>query len=141
LYYKLVNVQAYPFNVTDIVQDSSSPHNAATFYQANIVVETNYTLQNFSGGQPKNGAPSNYTSQGKLYQHNAYVLNSDGTLKSSYDMGGCMGCHAVAQFINGGDFSFIIGAPPAKAPEAPSTANGEEAKARYRSLFYPSQVE
>ena len=139
-YYKLVNVQAYPFNVTDIVPDPNSPRNAATFYQANIVVETNYTLQNFSGGPPKNGAPSNYTPQGTLYQQNAYVLNGYGTLKSSYDMGGCMGCHAVAQFNNGGDFSFIIGAPPARAPEAPSVSNSEQAKARYRSLFYPNQV-
>ena len=59
-YYKLVNVQAYPFSVTDIVSDPNSPRNAATFYQANIVVETNYTLQNFSGRVASNGA-TNYT--------------------------------------------------------------------------------
>jgi hypothetical protein len=56
-----VNVQAYPFNVTDIVSDPNGPRNAATFYQANIVVETNYTLQNFSGRVAPNGAPTNYT--------------------------------------------------------------------------------
>jgi hypothetical protein len=134
-YYKLVNVQAYPFNVTDIVADPNSPRNAATFYQANIVVETNYTLQNFSGRVAGNGAPTNYTNAGALYQQNAYVLNANGSLNKSYGMGGCMGCHAVAQSTQGGDFSFITTERPAGAPETPAQASSEEIKARYRALL------
>lgn len=119
-YYKLVNVQAYPFNKTDIVSDPTSPHNAATYYQANIVVETNYTLQNFDGQIAANGAPTNFNSAGMSFQ-NVYVLNKEGgTLNKSYNMGGCMGCHGIAQSVKGGDFSFIIGGPPARSPEVPA---------------------
>ena len=133
-FYKLVNVQAYPFNKTDIVSDSTSPRNAATYYQANMVVETNYTLQNFDGQIAANGAPTNFNAAGKPYQ-NAYVLNKDGSLKSSYNMGGCMGCHGVAQSAKGGDFSFIIGAPPARTPDVPASMSPDQLKARFNSLF------
>jgi hypothetical protein len=60
-YYKLVNVQADPFDKSQIVNDPTSIHNAATFFQANSVVETDYTLQNFNGRSPVNGAPTDYT--------------------------------------------------------------------------------
>jgi hypothetical protein len=130
-YYKLVNVQAYPFNATDIVNDPNSPRNAATFFQANIVVETNYTLQNFNGGPPPNGAPTKYTSTSGVFQ-NTYVLNGNGSLNKSFNMGGCMGCHGVAQSVQGGDFSFILSQAPSRFPETPDVANGAELKALYR---------
>ena len=47
-YYKLVSVQASPFDISAI-SPSNSIHGPAVFYQANIVVETNYTLQQFQG--------------------------------------------------------------------------------------------
>jgi len=63
-YYKLVNVQAEPFNESQIVNDPASIHNPATFFQANSVVETDYTLQNFNGRLAGNGiltkCPSKY---------------------------------------------------------------------------------
>lgn len=141
-YYKLVNVQAYPFNKTDIVKDETSPRNAATYYQANIVVETNYTLQNFDGqtanGNPS-GAPTNFNTGGTPYQ-NAYLLNRGATLNASYNMGGCMGCHGFGQATLGSDFSFIIGMPPMRTPETPSAINSEQLKQRYNSLFNPADV-
>ena len=138
-YYKLVNVQAYPFNKADIVSDPTAPRNAATYYQANIVVETNYTLQNFDGQVAENGAPTNFNSSGTPYQ-NAYVLNQDGSLDSSYNMGGCMGCHGVAQSVKGGDFSFLIGAPPARTPDVPAAMSAEQLKARFNSLLRPNNL-
>jgi hypothetical protein len=45
-----------------------------------------------------------------------------------------MGCHAVAQSTQGGDFSFIITEHPAGAAESPAQANTQELKARYRPL-------
>jgi hypothetical protein len=135
-YYKLVNVQAYPFNKTDIVSDQASPRNAATYYQANIVVETNYTLQNFDGRVADNGAPTNFNPAGKPFQNN-YILNKDATLNSSYNMGGCMGCHGVAQTM-GSDFSFILGAKPMRFPETPTDAmSSEKLKERFNALFHP----
>ncbi len=137
-YYKLVNVQAYPFSVTQIVNNPSDPHNAATFYLANSVVETNYTLQNFNGRVASNGAPTNYTSSGTLYQQNAYVLNANGSLKASYDMGGCMGCHSVAQSTLGADFSFILGNQPARAPETAANAQQVQvSQTRFKAVFDP----
>jgi hypothetical protein len=47
-YYKLVSVQAQPFDVSAI-SPTDPTHSAAVFFQANIVVETNYTLQQFQG--------------------------------------------------------------------------------------------
>jgi hypothetical protein len=131
-YYKLVNVQAYPFDATEIVSDQNSPHNAATFFQANIVVETNYTLQNFNGGPPPNGAPTKYNPVNSAPYQNTFVLNPNGSLNKAYNMGGCMGCHGVAQFVQGGDFSFILGQLPSRFPETPADSNSALLKARYR---------
>ena len=48
LYYKLVNVQSQPIDKPTPGVDYTAP-DAATYYQANIVVETDYNLQVFSG--------------------------------------------------------------------------------------------
>ena len=48
LYYKLVNVQWQPIDKPTPGVDYTAP-DAATYYQANIVVETDYNLQVFSG--------------------------------------------------------------------------------------------
>lgn len=133
-YYKLVNVQAYPFNKADIVADPNSPRNAATYYQANIVVETNYTLQNFDGQVAADGAPTNFDGAKPAYQ-NAYLVNNDGTLVSSFNMGGCMGCHGVAS-RRGTNFSFLLSGTPARAPEAPEAMTAATLKARFNELFH-----
>ena len=53
-YYKLVNVQYKPIDKPNPGQDYAGV-DAATYYQANIVVETDYNLQLFSGTfQPTN---------------------------------------------------------------------------------------
>ena len=48
LYFKLVSVQASPFDVSAI-SPTDPIHGLAVFFQANIVVETNYTPQQFQG--------------------------------------------------------------------------------------------
>lgn len=129
-YYKLVNVQAYPFNPADIGKYPNKPQ--ATYYQANSVIETNYTLQNYNGRIASNGAPTKYakytetTPPNTLFK-NAYTFKADGSLDSSYTMGGCMGCHGNAQ-VGGADFSFIIFGAPAAMPDAPSAPGSHSAK-------------
>jgi hypothetical protein len=148
LYYKLVNVQYYPY---DHVVSSTSPANngylytpnatqpssatnpsSGSYYLANMVVETNRSLQQFSGG---------------LSPNISTVWNVDDTPhKNSYfnghffNMGGCMGCHG-SQGQNpttnpSGDFSVILSRGAVITPEtpAPPTANGTAAVARNRSL-------
>lgn len=142
MYYKLVNVQAYPFDKTDVdTGNPNSPHGLPTFYQANIVVETDYTLQMFSGRIADNGAPTDYTKSGTLNFQNVYTIGS--TQVTSVDMGGCMGCHGNAQ-VGGADFSFILKGGPVTAPENPlsnsftSTATAPApmtTKQKYRALF------
>jgi hypothetical protein len=148
LYYKLVNVQYYPY---DHVVSSTSPANdgylytpnasqpasatnptAGSYYLANMVVETNRSLQQFSGG---------------LSPNISTVWNADDTPhKNSYynghffNMGGCMGCHG-SQGQNpatnpSGDFSVILSRGAVITPEtpAPPTSNGVATIARNRSL-------
>jgi hypothetical protein len=148
LYYKLVNVQYYPYD--HVVPGTSSANNgwiytpnpsqppsaqnptAGSYYLANGVVETNRSLQQFSGG---------------LSPNISTVWNADATPHKNgyygghfYNMGGCMGCHG-SQGQNpttnpSGDFSVILSRGAVITPEtpAPPTSNGVAAVARNRSL-------
>lgn len=94
LNYRLVGVQSKPTN------DSTS----FSFFLANYVVESDSTLADFRGsgiGTPHNGKP-NLLFRGKLLT-----------------MGGCQGCHGVAQKKLGGDFSFLLDniGKPVKRPD------------------------
>ena len=110
-YYKLINVQFRPMTLTTPGQPYTGP-DASTFYQSNSVVESNYTLQNFSGRLAGNtGTKSDYASyfglDGPGVVPTLYYRQAGQTGATSYNMGGCMGCHATAQRA-GGDFSFIL---------------------------------
>lgn len=140
-YYKLVNVQAYPFDKSEIGGDATK---RATFYTSNIVVETDYTLQHHSGGpETKTGGapsdlPENFPPQvapagqpaATTYQ-NSYILNADGSFKKRYNMGGCTGCHGEAQILAGTDYSYIMVQPVATMPE---TAGKSEKTVRGRYI-------
>ncbi len=129
-HYKLINVQYKPIDKNVIAPYSGSA--PATFSLANIVVETNHTLQLFSGGlvrgDPGTGSNSDFPGlfpnavPGKTTYKNVYY-NSQ-----TYNMGGCMGCHGTAGQLQGGDFSVIMakGQEGTLAPEfpAPVTGNG-----------------
>jgi len=109
MYYKLVNVQAYPFDKTQI--DSAHPDSKfgpASFFQANSVIETDFTLQNFSGRLTAGGAPSDYPvgQTGSEFKNLHLFLQTPGAAHG-FNMGGCQGCHANAQ-LGGTDFSFIL---------------------------------
>ena len=127
-YYKLVNVQSYPFNQP--ADDSDPNHGLATFFQSNSVVETNYTLQNFSGRLfngfiVTNIPPSPTVTPSPLVPiipPNDYVYSGSPppSTVTSYNMGGCMGCHANAQSF-GFDFSFITKFAQDAAPDFPTT--------------------
>lgn len=126
LNYKLVNVQWKPFNESDIdTTDLNGDFNPATFYQANIVVETNRTLQKFSGRQiavtPDSaaGLSTDYPIKSPSPNFKNVYEFGDSTV-TTFNMGGCMGCHGNAQ-VSGNDFSFILKNGPFTEPEGPST--------------------
>ncbi|MCU1246255.1 MAG: hypothetical protein JWN02_2165 [Acidobacteria bacterium] len=130
-HYKLVNIQTYPFDKSQISPDESSGRGASTYYLANIVVETDYTLQNHSGGpETKTGfAPSDLTANFTMFPQppaapqfqSAYVFNHDGSLRARYNMGGCLGCHGLTQVAAGSDYSYLLSGSTVAAPEFPET--------------------
>ncbi len=84
--YRLVGVQSKPSS------DSTATPN---FFLSNYVVESDYTLNHFNG-----------SSINKPYPHDHGVnLLYKGRF---YSMGGCQGCHGVAQKTLGTDFSFLL---------------------------------
>lgn len=158
LNYQLTGVQFIPVQCYDTENDrecqsggfmtgSDDPTNIGQpFYLANLVIETNWGLQNFQGvppGKQNGNVPAAFlptsgyqsTFQSSPYDH--YVPNesidfdrSSGNIGNSrrnpggrvFNMGGCMGCHGIAQ-ANGSDFSFVLllgqggaGVEPVNAP-------------------------
>lgn len=146
LYYKLVNVQYYPYNkvITTVTPNGSlytskPPYTASnpapsSFYQANIVVETNRALQLFSGGLTLggNGVCTDWNADGSPHIDTYY--NGSG-----YRAGGCLGCHgSQGQNPQGqaGDFSVILARGSVAQPEYPaqSTTTGLTLVPRNRTL-------
>jgi len=122
LHYRLVHVQPEPFDVTEIETNKLHDNRSiATFYLANIMVETDYGLQHFRG-RLTGGLPSDYPANFDQFNQRSTYQNTltfdDDQLASTANMGGCMGCHGVAQ-LGGNDFSFVLGGGRVKEPEAP----------------------
>jgi len=146
LYYKLVNVQYYPYDkVIQKVTPNGSPYTskppytalnpaASSFYQANIVVETNRALQFFSGGlsQGGNGVSTDWNADGTPHKNTYYG-------GKFYNNGGCLGCHGSQGQNPGGqagDFSVILARGSVPVPEYPAvpTPKGMSIVPRNRSL-------
>jgi hypothetical protein len=153
LYYKLINVQYYPYDkvITTVTPNGSlyqakPPYNArnpapSSFYQANIVVETNRSLQLFSGGLSPYIC-SDWNQDGTPHKNTIYNGHS-------YNMGGCMGCHGSQGQTPGGlhlhpedpvgqagDFSVILARGAVITPEAPrlTTSQGLTPERRNRTI-------
>lgn len=131
LTYKLVNVQYFPYDKVITTQtpngslyDGKPPYTAqnpspSSFYQANIVVETNRALQLFSGGLSPN-ISTDWNQDGSQHKNSYYG-------GSHYNMGGCMGCHgSQGQNPQGkaGDFSVILARGSVPVPEVPAVESG-----------------
>ncbi|HKY06383.1 MAG TPA: hypothetical protein VJQ56_15915 [Blastocatellia bacterium] len=109
LNYRLINVQARPIDI-----DSLQPADLPTYHLANEVVETNPSLQQFSGGlNVLNGKIFDYSNYifpqpaGKDF-NTFVVVDPKKPVINKYLMGGCMGCHGSQGQKAGGDFSVIL---------------------------------
>ncbi len=113
-YYELIGVQGMP--VAGPPAATASDDEKSYYYLANIVVETNQTLQDFYGQAP-NGVVEPL--------RNTYL---NGVAGSPFQMGGCQGCHGTqGQFI-GGDMSRLIGTGPSNASTSPESLDADEAE-------------
>jgi hypothetical protein len=149
LSYKLINVQYQPIDKTAVGpyagNDPNSGRNPSSYHLANIVVETNLTLQLFSGGFTPTGTLSDYDSQ---FPHLPPAMQpSSGSLAirqnmyyggNTFNMGGCMGCHGSQGQHQGGDFSVILAVGPVPFPEgtAPPTSRGAAVIPHNRKLAF-----
>jgi hypothetical protein len=114
-YYKLIGVQATPVNGPPSAYATSD--DMSYYYLANIVVETNQTLQNFAGAAP-NGTVVPFL--------NVYLKGATG---SPFQMGGCQGCHGTQGQSVGGDMSRLIAAGPSNASLQPESIDMDAASA------------
>ena len=125
LYYKLINVQYKPFDISQVVNGTTGDLNESTFYNNNEVVETDYTLANFSGQISAEGPPTNMPANFDGFDptrttfQNVLVFDEDNELSETFNMGGCLGCHGIAQVDSGTDFSFILSGGRVPVPETP----------------------
>jgi hypothetical protein len=96
-YYTLAGVQAVPTN-DETTKD---------FYLANIVVESSQPgIQLFRGFPPISKSP--YPPALANLRNQVNVIDYHFTGGKNFSMGGCQGCHGVAQTQNGFDFSFLF---------------------------------
>jgi hypothetical protein len=112
--YELIGVQGTPVNGPPPAGASSD--DLSYYYLANIMVETNQTLQTFSGAAP----------DGTVIPFQNVTLNGQ-----TYQMGGCQGCHGFqAQYI-GGDMSRLlaVGAPNVASPESIDSTDAASVRA------------
>lgn len=119
--YQLIGVQYKPVNAPNNTATSSNPAGDTPYYQdqeyylANPVVETNQRFQFFTGNTT---AP--VPTPGSFGPGNANGGNVNLAGGGAVNMGGCMGCHGVAQQL-GADFSFTLlgglGTPKAYSAE------------------------
>ena len=142
-HYKLINVQYVPVDLSSPVpgiyagNNPNTGENPASFYLANGVVETDRTLQMFSGSLAFN-YNSNYVQNflpapatpfpapsPPWYTHKNTAYNHVG-----YDMGGCMGCHGSQGQSQGGDFSVITARGQVISPEPPQPGLSDHTRLR-----------
>ena len=136
LSYKLVNVQYFPYDKIPNPNDPNGslytaqpPYTAknpapSNYYQANIVVETNRSLQLFSGGLSPN-VSTDWNTDGTPHKNTYYGGHF-------YNMGGCMGCHGsqgqnprdrMTGVRQAGDFSVILARGTVELPETPQSGS------------------
>jgi hypothetical protein len=118
--YRLIGTQFVALGSEKESEAYNQPH-----FLANLVVETNEGLQHFKGLPPGVFEPSDPPTAGDITPYYTQKVTLQGTntafdrelanvvfnreLRDPVNMGGCMGCHGVAQ-LRGFNFSFVFAA-------------------------------
>ena len=115
LNYELIGVQFQPVHVPvpgQLTANLNDPTNIGQpLFLANSVIETNFGLQYFQGLPPGEVPIEKFAQNGigpnpnkKAFDRTLENVSYNGT---GFNMGGCMGCHGVAQ-LRGYSFSFVL---------------------------------
>lgn len=108
-----------PFMPSDTSSESSAIQDQLPLYLSNLVIETNVGLQQFQGQPPglniapqfrkelKSNETQKFVRTGPLLQGSVKPQFGNMQRDTAVNMGGCMGCHGVAQ-LNGYSFSFVL---------------------------------
>ena len=112
--YRLIGTQ---FQAIDLGNSAASAQQAEAaslalgqpIYLANLLIETNRGLQQFQGQPPGQTPNSNFGGNGvpRNYQFFSPTSPNMTFTQKAINMGGCMGCHGVAQ-TQGFAFSFVL---------------------------------
>ena len=106
--YRLIGTQFVTVSSEKDSEELNQP-----YYLANLVVETNDGLQNFHGLPPGVTVTPYYTQKvdiegtSVVFEPNQPNVIFNRELNKPFNMGGCMGCHGVAQ-LKGYNFSFVF---------------------------------
>jgi hypothetical protein len=129
-YYKLVGAQGVPVDYD--ARNAGTFSTTTSYFSANAVIETDYSLGNFTGHMVK-GVPSNVSADGSPYYNTQLLPFQTARLGfSKLRMGGCAGCHDAAAGF-GNDFSFALG----NNVTQPEPTNALGTPNRLRSYFAP----
>ncbi|MEM7531194.1 MAG: hypothetical protein AAF639_03375 [Chloroflexota bacterium] len=118
--YQLIGTQFHADNAVEtftslpLPKSNNDPSDyGQAFYLANLVIESNVGLQQFQGLPPETIPIGDFkttknTNDTTNFDRSADNLNFNVNQGgNSYNMGGCMGCHGVAQ-LKGYSFSFVL---------------------------------
>jgi hypothetical protein len=112
LHYHLVGTQFQAVNLPNTPNPPNDPTRIGQpVFLANLAIETNLGLQFFEGQPPSIEVIPKFVKHGVNSNKNpvAFMRNNPNTAFNGkpYNMGGCMGCHGVAQ-TKGYGFSFVL---------------------------------
>ncbi|MDY8138131.1 hypothetical protein [Aquimarina sp. 2201CG5-10] len=113
-YYELLGVQAIPVDYDNITIENIKT-TYSSYYLANDVIETDYTLRKFTGTFGPRGVGILLETDNITVASNPDLVTPIELPPKRYAMGGCMGCHGNAQ-QGGTDFSFLLGGGPLQKP-------------------------
>ncbi|MEA2563772.1 MAG: hypothetical protein QOH06_5276 [Acidobacteriota bacterium] len=120
LNYELVGTQFQAIDIQSLPPNPSNPNDPTgigqPLYLANLVIETNEGLQHFQGLPPlvapvapfnKAVAKNGTLAFNRATSNVAFSPTGNPSAIKGFNMGGCMGCHGVAQ-NKGYSFSFVL---------------------------------
>lgn len=132
MYYKLVAAQGVPVDFAGYNGGTFSTK--TSYYSANSVIETDYSMGNFTGIL-LNGVPANVLGGKPFVNTRLLPFQSNRLDFSNMRMGGCAGCHDVAS-LSGADFSFAL----ANNVAQPEKTNAFASANPLRNYFKPETL-